>query len=297
MSAEKSSITYNCLCIKVTTATFAQPRSYFLTAQCIHKDSNIDDSINESKPKYRTAASKSTKTPTFNPNKPFLIRLPSDTELATALEEYKVVFEAYAVIAIERESHLANKSDGKKPKKEAKLMGESIVTLADKKQQLLNQEAIDDVITLEGVLKIEQTEKRVPVGQASIIMQLQQVTESVSRSNEASNRKKSLSSSLHTYTVKSPPLVQWPAIKHSNSIMIQINRWWGDDIDLWPESFVHVMHRVCGEVVTATHPKSELSFFLFLEVSYLQPCSQSKIFKFLRNAGTTVGYRRCTEHR
>ena len=273
--ASENLITYDCLSIKITTATFAQPRSYFVTAQCIHQDSNIDDSINSSIPKYRTATSKATKTPSFNAKKPIVIKLPKDIELSQLLETYKIVFEAYAVVETQIDENSTNK--------EAKLMGDSVLILKDKKQNLLNKETIEDVITLEGILRIEEQEKRVPVGQASITFHLTQITESIqqpstsqqpsaSLQKDASSvhsippnlaKSKSSTQSLHTYTVKTPPLIEWPGIKHSNSIMIQINRWWGDNIDLWPESFVHVMHKTCGEVVTATHPKSELCVFLY----------------------------------
>eukprot|EP01083_Nonionella_stella_P079047 216636_1 len=255
MSAEKT-VSRDCLSIKITTATFAQPRSYFLTAQCIHKDTNIDDTLNEKIPKYRTAASKPTKTPQFNAKKPFLLKLPHDIELSHVLQDYKVVFEAYTVVSTEENSN----------NKEAKLMGESILYLADKKQKVLNQETIEDVITLEGILKIEQTEKRVPVGQASITLKLVQIADTNPLNNDES---KSLTSSLHTHIMDTPPLVKWPAVKHSNSIMIQINRWWGTNVDQWPESFIHIIHKVCGEAVTATHPKSEsLNFYETLELPF-----------------------------
>eukprot|EP01084_Bolivina_argentea_P256461 431805_1 len=258
MSSENT-LTYDCLCIKITTATFAQPRSYFLTAQCIHKDTNIDDSINESIPKYRTAASKSTKTPQFNSKKPFLLKLPNDIELSQVFEEYKVVFEAYAIVSSKENSN----------NKEAKLMGENILILSNKKQ-LLNKESIDEVITLEGVLKIDETEKRVPVGQASITMKIQQITETMNQNTSkttSKNTSKTTPNNTQSFQIQSPLTVKWPAVKHSNSIMIQINRWWGNNIDLWPESFIHIIHRICGEVVTATHQKAELlNFFEILEL-------------------------------
>ena len=258
MSSDKT-ITYDCLSIKITTATFAQPRSYFVTAQCIHKDSNIDDTTNESIPKYRTAASKTTKTPSFNSKKPIVIKLPKEPELPQVLESYKIVFEAYADVSTE------NNQNNK-----AKLMGDSIITLNDK-TKLLDQQTIEDVITLEGILKLEDQEKRVPVGQASITLQLTKITESIPTSKNNTSSSSSMNINInqsnphqpHIYTVKTPPPMEWPGIKHANSIMIQINRWWGDNIDLWPESFIHVMHRTCGEVVTATHPKSEFSIYLF----------------------------------
>ena len=288
MSSPKT-VTYDCLSIKITTATFAQPRSYFVTAQCIHKDSNIDDTINESIPKYRTAASKTTKTPSFNTKKPIVIKLPTETELSEVLESHKIVFEAYAVVVADDNDNKSSVKNSVKGQREAKLMGDSVIILKDKKDKLLtDQEIIEDVITLEGMLKVEDQEKRVPVGQASITLELIQITESIpsTKTNPSSassmrsnldrnpsksslnevNKSMSMRRQSHIYTIKTPPKIQYPGIQHANSIMIQINRWWGDNIDLWPESFVHVMHRTCGEVVTATHPKSGLSVSMFIFV-------------------------------
>lgn len=260
MSSDKS-VKVNCLCIKIKKATFARPRPYFLTTQCIHKDSNIEDI----KTKFRTAVSESTKTPEFEQKKPFQIKLSPDITVAEALDQSKVVFEAYAIVPI----------DGVPTNKGPRCLGESVVNLSEKKEALMKHETIDEVILLQGVLKTEQGEKRVNVGQAAISMALQQLelSESVldqsqsqtslpskppiegdeketaldpkegesvtvgdnnethnssshksqplstsnAQKSKSKSKSKSLTPSLHTYTVRTPPLVQWPAIKHGIS--------------------------------------------------------------------------------
>ncbi len=89
--------------------------------------------------------------------------------------------------------------------------------------------------------------------------------------------KQNTSKTTSKTTLNNTLTVKWPAVKHSNSIMIQINKWWGNNIDLWPESL-----HICGEMVTATHAKAELICIYFFISEIFEMYTKTNIKKNMK---------------
>ena len=208
-----------------------------------------------------------------------------------------MIFEAFAVVSDENEADSLSQQTT-----QPKLMGEGNFFLSEKFDQLMSEAKITELITIEGLLKINENGsekmKQIPVGQASVVIYFENITISRSRDSTPSHRSRtSERSHQHSHKsnlnsgsshqsngpsnypsmrdIKSSDLI-WRSLQYAHSMIIQIQCVEFDfdsrSNNKWSQCFLSVQCTSCGKTVTRVYTKSigntSLSFNEKLELLF-----------------------------